>query len=166
MLRNPVRPAKHVDSSRMRMDSPHLFRCLLVGLILSASAALEAEAQFRFGFPRTQQRQFQSDLRHSYRPRVKVVRPSNSRTLQSGQTLKYEYYARRGGVARIEVRSGYRVVKTINTGGRRSGSGTIVLDASTLRKVSGRNTFRLWAWQAQPGRQSLHGESMGYTLND
>ena len=161
-----MRPAKNADSAKMRKDSPHLFRCLLIGLILSASVALEAEAQFRFDISRIRQRQFQTELRHSYRPRIKVVRSSNSRTLQSGQTLKYEYYARRGGVARIEVRSGYRVIQTINTGGRPSGSGTIVLHASTLRKVSGRNTFRLWAWQAHPGRQSLHGESIGYTLKD
>lgn len=105
-----------------------------------------------------QQRRIQR--RQLYRPSVKVVRFSNSRKLSSGK-LTYEYSVKRGFVSRIEIRSGLKVVKVIPAGAR-GGRGTFTIDLREL--PSGKKKFKLWAWQGQPAYQSVHGESIGYTL--
>lgn len=140
--------------------------CLFV-LMGCWGAATEVEAQFGLRYNPLGRQQWQSDLRHSYRPRIKVVRaPGASRELESGRTLTFEYYARQGHVARIEVRSGLKVVKTLHVGPSKSGRGQFKVKASELSRSFGKRSFKLWAWQGRQGYQSLHGESVSYTLSE
>lgn len=75
--------------------------------------------------------------------------------------MTFEFNVQRGFVSRIEIRSGLKVVKVIPAGAR-GGRGTFTLNLSEL--PPGKQKFKLWAWQGQPAYQSVHGESIGYTL--
>ncbi|MEM9283386.1 MAG: hypothetical protein AAGA96_16305 [Verrucomicrobiota bacterium] len=133
--------------------------------LLSATAVIpDAEAQWvRPSFHLEQQRK--SDLRHSYRPSIRLVGETGaSRQVRSGQSLTFEYYARRGWVSRVEVRSGTRVIKTVSLGASKAGRGRITVRASEIPTRFGKPTFKLWAWQGIRGRQSIHGESVKYTV--
>tara|TARA_R110002096_G_scaffold83431_9_gene193463 strand:+ start:1198 stop:1716 length:519 start_codon:yes stop_codon:yes gene_type:complete len=143
-----------------------LYAGAVVFLTLLVTAP-DASAQFGYRLSPAFERQRKSEVRQSYRPHVKIVRaPGASRQVKSGQSLVFEYYARQGWVSRIEVRSGTKVIKTISVGQSRSGRGKIVIKASELNRSFGKLSFKLWAWQGRPSFQSIHGESIGYTVVD
>ena len=126
-----------------------------------------AEAQVLYRPSLGLQQQVKSEVRQTYRPHIQLIREAGaSRSVKAGQPLVFEYYARRGWVSRIEVRSGSRVIKTIQTGQSQSGGGKIVLNSSDLPVSFGKRSFTLWAWQGRPSYQSIHGQSIGYTLID
>ena len=81
--------------------------------------------------------------------------------MTAGRPITFEFYAKRGWVSKIEVRSGLKVIRTIPVGKVTSGRGTVTLTAADLK---GSKNFKFWAWQGLPGRQSLHGESVKYRL--
>ncbi len=103
--------------------------------------------------------QWQMQQRQLYRPNVHVVRASGeSRNLKAGSTRTLEFTVMRGYVSRIEIRSGQRVIRTLPLSGpARNGQLTFTLP-------TGLRDFKLWAWQGQPGNQSVHGESVKYSL--
>ncbi|MDF1739197.1 MAG: hypothetical protein P1U86_08560 [Verrucomicrobiales bacterium] len=128
------------------------------------SSPVTVEAQSRFGFSRDIRQQQKMLRRQSYRPHIKVVRPRGAdRRLDASGRHRYDFYVKRGWVSKIEIRSGLKVVKTIPVGRSRSGQGTFTLSSADVAKI--KRGFKLWAWQGQGGYQSLHGESIGYTLH-
>ncbi|MEM6280530.1 MAG: hypothetical protein AAF491_02250 [Verrucomicrobiota bacterium] len=144
---------------------------LVLSLLLGGSSLLETvQAQVGPGFrrPKLFDTLRTQEMRQQYRPNAHVTRgPSGSRTFQSGTSIPFEYRTRRGYVTRIEIRSGLKVIKTIHLSPSSSGRGRFTLSASDFARAgkSGpKLKFKLWAWQGQPGRQSIHGESIGYTL--
>ncbi|MEC5125285.1 hypothetical protein VSU19_00870 [Verrucomicrobiales bacterium BCK34] len=139
---------------------PVIIAIAALGLFLPVNA----EAQSRFGFSRKIQQQQKMLRRQLYRPHIKVVRPRGAdRRLDASGRHTYDFYVKRGWVSRIEIRSGLKVVKTIPVGHSRSGQGTFSLSSSDAAKI--KRGFKLWAWQGQGGYQSLHGESISYSLN-
>ena len=65
----------------------------------------------------------------------------------------------RGFVSRIELRSGLRLIRTLPlTGLARSGRLTFTVPG-------GLRDLKIWAWQGQAGYQSVHGESIKYSLD-
>ena len=139
------------------------FLLLVIVFLASAGASPTLKAQARGPVIRpvgVLDHQRRMERRQLYRPSVKVVRFSSSRKLPSGK-LTFEYSVKRGFVSRIEVRSGLKVVKILPAGGR-AGRSTFTIDLSELPQ--GKNKFKLWAWQGQPAFQSVHGESISYTL--
>lgn len=144
----------------MVLRFPLLFLAILV--TLSGIAWEKAEAQVYFRRPHYDLMRDQQ-IRHLYRPSIRVVRPAGqSRAVKSGGSLRYSFYVRRGWVDRIEVRSGLKVIKTVRPGKARSGGGSIRVTASDLARAGkgGKSQrIKLWAWQGQPGRQSVHGET-------
>lgn len=140
------------------------FSLVLVICAIGLCFPVSSEAQGGFGFSRNFRQQQDMLRRQSYRPHIKVVRPRGAdRRLAANGRHTYDFYAKRGWVSKIEIRSGLKVVKTIPVGKSRSGNGTFTLSSSDLAKI--KRGFKLWAWQGQGGYQSLHGESIGYTLN-
>ena len=104
-----------------------------------------------------QQRQIQQ--RQLYRPNVHVVRvPGASPQLKAGSIQMVDYSVMRGFVSRIEVRSGQKIISTLPLSGPAQ-SGHLTFTVPT-----GLRDFKLWAWQGQPAYQSIHGESIKYTL--
>jgi len=103
--------------------------------------------------------QWQMQERQLYRPNVHLVREAGeSRKLKAGSTRTLSFSVMRGHVSRIEIRSGLKVVRTLPLPGpARSGKLTFTLP-------TGLSDFKLWAWQGQPGNQSVHGESVKYSL--
>ena len=97
--------------------------------------------------------------RQLYRPNVHVVRaPGASRQLKAGSIQTVDYSVMRGFVSRIEVRSGLKIISTLPLSGPAQ-SGRLTFTVPT-----GLRDFKLWAWQGQPAYQSIHGESIKYTL--
>ena len=101
----------------------------------------------------------QEEQRQLYRPNAHVVRaPGASRQLKAGSSQKVDFSVMRGFVSRIEVRSGQKIIRTLPLPGpARSGRLTFTVP-------TGLRDFKLWAWQGQPAYQSVHGESIKYTL--
>ncbi len=133
---------------------------LLLLLALTGGFATPARAQWGIRPYRPLDQQWKTQQRQLYRPSVQVVRPKGaSRSLTAGSAQTIDYSVMRGSVARIEVRSGLKVIQTIPLppGSR---SGRIV-----IKIPSGPGSFKLWAWQGQPGHQSVHGESIRYSQN-
>lgn len=107
------------------------------------------------------------ERRHQYRPSVKLVRATSSRKIPAGGEVSYEFSVRRGFVSHLEIRSGLKVIKTIHVGGASRGRGRLVFtpeDFARAGKSGKKIKFKLWAWQGQSSWQSVHGESIGYTL--
>jgi len=141
-----------------------LFSLALVICVTGLVVPTSTEAQSRFGFSRSFRQQQDMLRRQSYRPHIKVVRPRGAdRRLASNGRHTYDFYVKRGWVSKIEIRSGLKLVKTISVGKSRSGKGTFTLSSSDRAKI--KRGFKIWAWQGQGGYQSVHGESIGYTLN-
>jgi len=104
--------------------------------------------------------QWRSQQRQLWRPNVHVVRAKGeSRELAAGAPRSLEFSVNRGFVSRIELRSGQRIIRTLPLNGPAQ-SGRLTFTVPT-----GMRTFKLWAWQGQAGYQSVHGESIKYTLN-
>lgn len=139
---------------------------IFAGLIALSPQASEAQSVFRRRADLNSLRR--SQYRDLYRPRIQIVRPSGgSKSFRVGQALPYSFYAKRGFVTRIEVRSGLKVVKSINLGQARSGRGSITItnrDLAAAGKAGKKIGFTIWAWQGQPSYQSVHGESIRYQL--
>lgn len=136
------------------------------GVFAATSQVGEAQSIFRRrGDLNSLQR---SQQRALYRPRVRIVRPSGgSKTFRVGQSFPYTFYAKRGFVTRIEVRSGIKVIKRVEVGKARSGRGSITItnrDLAAAGKAGKKIGFTIWAWQGQPSYQSVHGESVRYQL--
>lgn len=137
----------------------HSFLALLfVGLLLPAPAPAQG---FGPGIRpyRHLDMQWKMQQRQLYRPNVRVVRASGeSRDLKAGSTRTLEFSVMRGYVSRIEIRSGQKIIRTLPLSGpARNGRFSFTLP-------NGLQDFKLWAWQGQPGNQSVHGESVKYTL--
>jgi len=104
--------------------------------------------------------QWRSQQRQLWRPNVHVVRAKGeSRTLVAGATRSLQFSVKRGFVSRIELRSGQRVIRILPLNGPAQ-SGRL-----TFTVPGGQSNLKLWAWQGQAGYQSVHGESIKYTLN-
>ena len=111
-----------------------------------------------FRFQRPLGEQFRTQQRQIHRPNIHVIRAKGaSRTLQAGSTVTLQYSVMQGFVSRIEIRSGLKVVRTIPVTPSRSGQ--IQFSVPT-----GQKRFTLWGWQGKPGYQSVHGESVGYSI--
>lgn len=149
------------------MKHPKFLPLLTFMSLTLLSPIPEAFAQqpgFGFRPSRQFQQQRQMLLRQSYRPSVKIVRPAGAdRKISAGRTYTYSFNVRKGWVTKIELRSGLKVIKTIPVGQRRSGTGKITISSADLKRAG--NKVTLWAWQGQKGFQSIHGESIRYTLN-
>jgi hypothetical protein len=104
--------------------------------------------------------QWRSQQRQLWRPNIHVERgKGESRSLVAGATRSLEFSVKRGFVSRIELRSGQRVIRTLPLNGpAQSGRMTFTIPV-------GLRNLKLWAWQGQAGYQSVHGESIKYTLN-
>jgi len=151
-------------SNSTSVMKPYLFSLALAICASGLCFPVSSEAQSRFGFSRNFQQQQKMLHRQLYRPQIKVVRPRGAdRGLAASGRHTYDFYVKRGWVSKIEIRSGLKVVKTIPVGQSRSGEGTFTLSSADLAKI--KRGFKLWAWQGQGGHQSVHGESIGYTLN-
>ncbi len=85
--------------------------------------------------------------------------PGASPQLKAGSIQMVDYSVMRGFVSRIEVRSGQKIISTLPLSGPAQ-SGRLTFTVPT-----GLRDFKLWAWQGQPAYQSVHGESIKYTLN-
>lgn len=103
--------------------------------------------------------QWRSQQRQLWRPNVRVVRAKGeSRTLAAGASREISFSVKRGFVLRIELRSGLRLIRTLPlTGPAQSGSLPFTVPG-------GLNDLKIWAWQGQAGYQSVHGESIKYSL--
>lgn len=131
-------------------------------LVLSAS---QASAQYlRPSLPLEQIRQ--QEQRALWRPEIRVLRPDASRKLPAGVPLTYAYTCKRGFISRIELRSGAKLIRVIQSEATTGGSGTITVTPDDLLRIGKNRTasFTLWVWQGVPGYQSIHGESIAYTL--
>ena len=136
-------------------------RTLFLPALLLFSGALTERAGAQWGLRphRALDQQWEMQQRQLYRPRVHVVRPKGAtRTLAPGSTQTVEFSVMRGQVSRIELRSGLKVLQTLRLPpGSRAGR-------LRIQVPSGPGSFTLWAWQGQPGFQSVHGESIRYSL--
>lgn len=138
--------------------------------LLGASEPAITSAEAQFGFRPTRQFDIlrQQELRQRYRPTAHVTRgPSGSRVFRSGASIPFEYRTRQGFVSKIEIRSGLKVIKTIYPTPSASGRGRFTLTAADFAKsgkTGSKLKFKLWAWQGSNSRQSIHGESISYTL--
>ena len=82
-----------------------------------------------------------------------------SRALAAGATREISFSVNRGFVSRIELRSGLRLIRTLPlTGLARSGRLPFTVPG-------GLRDLKIWAWQGQAGYQSVHGESIKYSLD-
>lgn len=108
------------------------------------------------------------ERRQLYRPNIHISRGADrSRTFRSGASIPYEYHTRQGFVSKIEIRSGLKVIKTIYPTTSSRGRGRFTLTAADFAKAGktgSKLTFKLWGWQGRSGMQSVHGESIRYTL--
>lgn len=132
---------------------------ILVAILVSFVVGEKAEAQWGLSPFRPLDQSWRTQERQLYRPNVHVVRPKGaSRTLAAGAALTLEYSVMRGFVTHVEVRSGQKVIRTIPLPSP-SRSGRVA-----FTPPSGLSNFKLWAWQGQPAYQSVHGESVKYSL--
>lgn len=145
-------------------------RSLFLILAFLSSGFFIERAQAQLGFRHspvfdTLRRQ---ERRQLYRPNVHISRgASGSRTFRSGTSIPFEYQTRQGFVSKIEVRSGLKVIKTIYPPVSSSGRGRFTLttaDFAKAGKTGSKLKFKLWGWQGRNGMQSVHGESISYTL--
>lgn len=131
-------------------------------LVLSAS---QASAQYlRPSLPLDQIRQ--QEQRALWRPEVRVLRSDASRKLPPGIPRTYTFTCKRGFISRIELRSGAKLIRVIQGEPSPGGSATVTVTPDDLLRIGKNRTasFTLWAWQGVPGFQSIHGESISYTL--
>jgi hypothetical protein len=140
-----------------------MIRFLLSAIfVLSAS---HASAQYlRPSLPLDQIRQ--QEQRALWRPEIRVLRPDASRKLPAGIPLTYAFACKRGFISRIELRSGARLIRVIQSEATTDGTGTVTVMPDDLLRIGKNRTasFALWVWQGVPGYQSVHGESISYTL--
>lgn len=140
----------------------------MIRLILSAFLVLcatQASAQYlRPSLPLDQIRQ--QEQRALWRPEVRVLRADNSRKLPAGIPLTYTLTCKRGFISRVELRSGAKLIRVIRSEPSSGGSATVTVTPDDLLRIGKNRTasFTLWAWQGVPGYQSVHGESISYTL--
>jgi hypothetical protein len=134
------------------------FALVTTGLFLPAAADAQGFGpSLRPHRPLDQQ--WRSQQRQLWRPNVRVVRAKGeSRTLAAGASREISFSVKRGFVLRIELRSGLRLIRTLPlTGPAQSGSLSFTVPG-------GLNDLKIWAWQGQAGYQSVHGESIKYSL--
>ena len=140
------------------MKSTSLLPILSVILVMVVIGE-NAEAQGGLRPYRPLDQSWRTQERQLYRPNVHVVRAkSASRTLAAGSAQTIEYSVMRGFVSHLEVRSGQKVIRTIPLPSP-SRSGRVA-----FTPPPGLSSFKLWAWQGQPAYQSVHGESVKYSL--
>ena len=131
-------------------------------LILSASQAGAQNLRPRLPLdPIRQQEQ-----RALWRPEVRVLRSDSSRQLPAGVPLSYTLGCKRGFISRVELRAGAKLIRVIQNGPVQGGRFSVTVTPDDLLRVGKNRTasFTLWAWQGVPGYQSVHGESISYTL--
>jgi len=150
------------------MTKRSLLFLLVPLMIASGLSTTSAEAQFGFRPNRINDTLRRQERRQLYRPNVHLTRDSSgSRTFRSGSSIPYEYRTRQGFVSKIEIRSGLKVIKTIYPPVSSAGQGRVTLtttDFAKAGKTGSKLKFKLWGWQGRTGMQSVHGESISYTL--
>ncbi|MDF1656387.1 MAG: hypothetical protein P1U58_02175 [Verrucomicrobiales bacterium] len=150
------------------MTSRPLFFLLVPVLVAGSFFTMNAEAQFGFRPNRINDTLRRQERRQLYRPNVHITRNSSgSRIFKSGSSIPYEYRTRQGFVSKIEIRSGLKIIKTIHLPASSAGRGRFTLTATDFAKAGKTGSklkFKLWGWQGRNGMQSVHGESISYTL--
>ncbi|MDF1823141.1 MAG: hypothetical protein P1U68_00775 [Verrucomicrobiales bacterium] len=150
------------------MISRPLLHVLVFVLVAGGSFATTAEAQIGFRSNRINDTLRRQERRQLYRPNIHVTRgASGSKVFHAGTSIPFEYRTKQGFVSKIEIRSGLKVIKTIHPGQSSSGRGSFTLTAADFAKAGKTGSklkFKLWGWQGRNGMQSVHGESIGYTL--
>ena len=140
----------------MRRFFPTILLAALTYFLFPLDSAMAQHPHLRLHRPLGEQ--FRSQQRQIHRPNVHVIRTKGaSRTLSAGSAVTVLYSVVQGYVSRIEIRSGLKVIRTLPLTPSRSGQIQISVP-------SGLKRFTLWAWQGKPGYQSVHGESIGYSI--
>jgi hypothetical protein len=137
---------------------------LLLALILIGFTSQASAQYLRPSLPLEQIRR--QEQRNLWRPEVRVIRSDASRKLPAGVPLTYTLSCKRGFISRVELRAGAKLIRIIQSEATRGGSGTVTVTPDDLLRVGKNRTasFTLWAWQGVPGFQSIHAESIAYTL--
>lgn len=148
--------------------SPSFSILLFLASILLFSSEQSVVAQGSLGPGFRQPQIFDTIRRQEHRQRYRPsIKATGSRTFASGDSVRFEYRVRQGFVSKIEIRSGLKVIKTVYPTPSPSGRGSFTLTSSDFLRAGKKGSkfkFKLWAWQGQPAWQSVHGESVSYTL--